>query len=83
MKIGKKHLLLPVLAVGMLAGCGPTNKTITSSPSPCVITPDSAGIANLDVAFNIPANYISKRSRLFITPALVVDDSVVDQLEPL
>lgn len=83
MKINKKHLILPVLATGMLVSCGTSNKSITSTPSPCVITPDSAGVANLDVAFNIPAKYISGRSRLFITPVLVAGDSLVDQYDPV
>ncbi|MCM1142686.1 MAG: hypothetical protein NC453_29285 [Muribaculum sp.] len=83
MKLNIQHLIFPVLASCVLAGCGSPRKAITATPSPCVVTPDSAGKVNLDVAFNVPGHYLSKRSRLFITPSLFVGDTLVEEYEPL
>lgn len=82
MKISKKLLVLPMLAAGLLVSCSSTKEPITSSPSPYVLTPED-GVAKLDLDFNIPKNYVSKRSRIFITPELVEGDSVIDRFDPL
>ena len=74
-------------SVGMmvLTGCAMHNdgKTISTSPSPCVLTTDSANRAQLDVSFRVPHNYISRRSRLVITPQLMVGDSMVGECRPV
>ncbi len=78
-----KQTILPVIAACVIAGCGTERKAITSEPSNCVVTPTDEGYADLDVDFKIPGHYFSKRSRLFITPTVVVGDSVVGEYEPL
>jgi len=40
-------------------------------------------MVNVDVMFNVPGHYLSERSRLFITPTLLVGDSAVDEYEPI
>lgn len=88
MKHHIKPFVLVSVSAGMLlltTGCAThnENKNITISPAPCVVTPDSANQARLDVAFRIPAHYLSKRSRLVIKPLLLVGDSVVGEYQPL
>lgn len=73
-------------ALGLLAGCAVSRqdgKTVTVTPSPCVLTPDSANQIQMDMRFHIPRDYFSKRSRLVITPQLLVNDSVRDEYVPL
>ncbi len=73
-------------ALGLLAGCAASRqegKNISVSPSPYVLTPDSANRVRMEMRFHIPGEYFSKRSRLVITPQLVVDDSVKDEYVPL
>lgn len=70
----------------LLSGCASsrkTGKTITTTPSSYVVAPDSANQVHLDMIFHIPENYLSKRSRLIITPQLVVDDTVREAYLPL
>ena len=70
-------------SAGLLIGCNSPKKAITSNPTPYTVTPDSAGIVNLDINFNVPDHYLSKRSRLFITPTLVTGDSLIDEYTPI
>ena len=63
-------------------GCA-SHKAITTSPASCVLVPDTASMACLDVQFHIPDHYFSKRSRLVISPQLVVGDTVLDEFAPL
>lgn len=85
----KKQLYTVTLAtatLGLLTGCAtgqPKDKAVTTQPTPCVLTPDSAGQVNLDVRFQIPQNYFSKRSRLVITPQLFTADTLYQELVPL
>lgn len=87
MKHSIKHsYLLPATALlTLLTACAAhkDNSTITTTPSPCVIAPDSANRAQLNVAFRIPAHYISHRSRLVITPQLLVADTVAAECRPV
>lgn len=82
MKNNVSYYMLLSVAVA-LYGCGSSHKAITATPSPCVVTPDSADMVNIDVKFNVPDHYLAKRSRLFITPTLFVGDSAVDEYEPI
>lgn len=83
MKSNIPYYILLLSAVGLLAGCASSHKAITAIPSPCVVTPDSANMVNVDVWFNVPDHYFSKRSRLFITPSLFVGDTAINEYEPI
>lgn len=81
----KKIAALPVLIV-LAAGCSTgrkTVKTIETMPQYYVVTPDSNNAVKLDMEFNIPSHYFSKRSRLIILPQLVENDSVKGEFTPL
>ena len=82
----KHYFPISLLLSGLLmtAGCtsGRPHGAITSSPAPLAVTPDDNKV-KVDVKFNVPANYISKRSRLFITPAYMVDDEIVKEFSPI
>lgn len=75
-----------LLSLSVLAGCSPAKrmaKALSTVPEQPVLTPDSTGTVEMDVAFRIPRKYISARSRLFITPQLIVDDSLYGGFAPL
>ena len=77
------YYILLLSAAGLLAGCTSSRKAITANPSPCVVTPDSANMVNVNVRFDVPDHYFSKRSRLFITPLLFVGDTAIDEYESI
>ena len=84
----KRNIIYPVLlatSVGIFAGCATQKnaKSVTVEPALSTLTPDSANMAQMQVTFNVPGKYFSKRSRLVISPQLVVEDSVLDEYEPL
>ena len=74
MNIGKRYILiLPVLAaLGALEGCATarpgTDKTVLVSPDSLTLTTDMEGRADVEVVFQLPGHYLSKRGRLVITP---------------
>lgn len=75
-----------LLCLTLFAGCSSARrmaKSISMEPEQLVLTPDSTGTVELDVAFQIPRKYISTRNRLFITPQLIVDDSLCCEFAPL
>ena len=84
----KRNIIYPVLlatSVGIFAGCATQKnvKSVTVEPALSTLTPDSANMAQMQVTFNVPGKYFSKRSRLVISPQLIVEDSVLDEYEPL
>lgn len=85
MKLKVYHIILAVVSTGLLAGCASTRRagTITTSPAPCVLTPDKERHAEMDIVFHVPEKYLTKRSRLVITPQLVVGDTVKEEYLPL
>lgn len=86
MKSKIQYITLLAASAGLLAGCGSSRqagKAITATPTPYVLTPDDGKHAEMDVVFHVPEDYFTKRSRLVITPQLVVDDSVKDEYLPL
>lgn len=86
MKTKLYTITFAVAALGGLTGCatgGKAGKSVTSTPAPYVLTPDSMDRVTLDLMFHVPRNYFSKRSRLVITPQLWVNDSVSDEYVPL
>lgn len=79
-------LTIATAAMALLAGCTAGRKSdraVTVSPSPAVLTPDSSGQMQMDVTFRVPLHYLSRRSRLVILPRLVVGDSVKEEYDPL
>ena len=73
-------------AVNMLVACSTgkqAQKTVTATPAPCMLTPDSANRVQMDLLFRVPRRAFSKRSRLIITPQLMVNDSLYDEYLPL
>lgn len=82
----KKNIIhISIAGLLILTGCT-TPKTvlpITSTPSPYEITADSDSKAQLRLSFHVPANYISKRNRIVITPQLVEGDSILTEYQPL
>jgi len=86
MKRNIQYITLLTASLGLLAGCASNRqaaKTVTATPSPCVLTPDSANQVRMDMLFHVPENYFSRRSRLIITPQLVVEDTVKEEYMPL
>ena len=89
----KKITLLVIyfLAIGiavalMCTGCTQgieKGKMITFTPTPYPIIVDSSGQVPVNLCFNIPKHYFSKRSRLFIIPMLRDSDSIVGEYKPL
>lgn len=86
MKRNIQYITLLTASLGLLAGCASNRqaaKTVTATPSPCVLTPDSANRVRMEMLFHVPENYFSHRSRLVITPQLVVEDAVKEEYRPL
>lgn len=80
------RLVLSISGLLILSGCstaGRVAKTISVEPEKHVLVPDSTGAVELDVLFHIPEKYVSMRSRLSITPQLILDDSLFSELSPL
>lgn len=74
-------MALLVVAATLPTGCASRKggKQIAVEPGVQVLTLDSARKAELDVTFNVPARYFSKRNRLFISPALYSGDSLIKE----
>lgn len=75
-----------LINIFIISGCSSATKMADKMlivPDYQHIAPDSTGIVDLNVSFNIPEAYISKRSRLFITPQLYVNDSLWWEFAPL
>ena len=86
MKFSKNTtVLFALLATGamVLGGCATHRggKHISVEPGVQMLTLDSSRKAELDATFNVPARYFSKRSRLYISPALYSGDSLVKKYE--
>ena len=85
----RKRLYTFVLAaamVGLFAACASGRKageTVTVSPSPASLVPDSSGQMRMDVLFRVPSHYLSQRNRLVILPELVVNDSMKGEYPPI
>lgn len=79
-------IVFALVSLTVLAGCSSVKRMACSlsveSGQP-VLSPDSTGTVEVDVAFHIPRKYISARSRLFITPQLIVDDTLCAEFAPL
>lgn len=88
MKRNKQYIIPLSLAamLGLFSGCASlrhSSKVITTTPAPYVLTPDSANQVSVNMVFHLPEEYFSRRSRLFISPQLIVADSVREEFCPL
>ena len=77
--------LSAIAGLMMMTGCAThkAGKVVTTTPAPYALTPDSANRAQLDVTFHVPGHYFSKRSRIVITPQIMMGDSVVGECMPI
>lgn len=75
--------LLSLLAFVGCSSAGKTAKSISVESGQTLLTPDSTGTVEMNLLFHIPRKYVPARSRLFITPQLIVDDSLCAELTPL
>lgn len=81
-----KHFLTSSIilsAAAIMAGCNSGNKIITTTPDNLTVAASRKGEVNLNVDFNLPAHTVASRSRLFITPAFMVGDTIVKEYAPL
>ena len=86
MKHSIYHILLATTAAGLLGACATHRQAaepVTATPAPCLLTPDSANRARMDLTFHIPENTFNRRTRLVITPQLLVGDSVAEARQVL
>lgn len=86
MKRNIQYITLFTIAFGILAGCASSRRagrSVTATPVLNLLTPDSIDCVQVDMAFHIPSNYFSKRSRLIILPRLVVEDTIKAEFTPL
>ena len=74
----------------MLAACaskapGPKAQRISVAPNPCEVTVTAESRqGTVDLNFDVPAKYFSRRSRLVIAPQLVAADSTtISELKPV
>lgn len=82
----KNSVILALFGLLLLAGCSPTQRmarSVSVVQEHPVLEPDSTGAVEMNVSFRVPKRYVSARSRLFITPQLVVDDTLCTEFEPL
>lgn len=79
-------IVLSLLNLLVFTGCSSTKRkarAISVAPEQSILAPDSTGTVEMNVSFHIPRKYISTRSRLFITPQLIVEDSLYTEFTPL
>lgn len=80
------YILLALLGFSFLAGCSSTKemkKSISVEPAQQILESDSSGAIEMNVIFNIPKRYITSRSRLFVTPQLIINDSLCSEFAPM
>ena len=87
---GRSCLFALAFAASALAGGSVLSSCATRqvsplavSPSPLAIMPDAGDSVRMDVVFNVPENYLTRRSRVVITPQLMSGDSVYGEYTPV
>lgn len=81
---GALLLLALLVAVPLLSSCGTRQGLpLLVSPSNQTIMPDVDDSAHVNVMFHVPENYLTSRSRVVITPQLMVGDSVYTEYIPV
>lgn len=87
MKTKIQYITLFTAAIGLLTGCAASKnqagKVVTTTPSPYVLTPDTANRITMDLVFNVPEHYLAKRNRLVITPQLINGTELKDEYTPV
>lgn len=81
-----QYTVLTVTLLSLASGCATTKLSkngITINQVQETLVPDSLNQVSVDVSFNIPRNYISKRSRLFISPQIISNGAVREELVPI
>lgn len=73
------------VVLGLSSSCATTKvvKPITTTPAPCILSPDLNGVAEMNIDIHIPSDFMSKRMRLYITPQLVTGGQVAQTFEPI
>lgn len=86
-KIRQSIILYSATAMGLmvgLTGCSTVRKgQVEAIGVEKALVPDSRWEVPVAVTFRIPADYLSKRARLVITPQLLVGDSLRGEYEPI
>lgn len=67
----------------LLVACNTSEKAIKVAPEVQKVTPDSCGKISLDLGLEVPAGYVSPRSRLIVVPQLCDSTSALMELDPL
>lgn len=82
-----RHYIILAATIGLLSGCATSKKqaerVITTTPDPYVLTPDTANRIMMNLVFNVPEHYLTKRNRLVITPQLINGTEVKEEYTPL
>lgn len=83
-----KGYVLIILLINILITVSCVSKkqikdAVSAFPVKQILIPDTSGVINMDLTFDIPEHYISKRSRLIIVPQLFVDDSMMTEFTPI
>lgn len=74
------------IGVALLSGCASKKSSVggmTVQPYPYVLMPDTSGNVRMDVTFQVPEHYLNRRSRLVITPQLLINGQVWEELLPV
>lgn len=87
----KKHIstkhAVPALAAAcamMLAGCATRGAdTVSIEPQAQTLLPDNESKVTVESTIKVPGDYVSRRSRLIITPQLLADGKLVEELDPI
>lgn len=86
MRTNIQYIILTT-AIGLLSGCATAKKqaekAVSTTPSPYVLTPDTANCVSMDLVFNVPQHYLTKRNRLVIVPQLISGTEVKEEYMPL
>ena len=79
------YIIGVVVALLLTVGCSSTHEGhVSVSPSPYEVEVGENGETTINLSFDIPANYISRRSRIVISPQVMTSDStVIASLRPV
>lgn len=80
------YTVAALLILTVFSGCSSARRmagSVSVVAGQPVLSADSTGMYEMDVTFSIPRNYMSARSRLFITPQLIADDTLCTEFAPL
>lgn len=87
MKTKTPYITVLAASIGLLSGCATSKKqvekVVTTTPTPYVLTLDTANCIHMDLTFHVPENYLKKRNRLVITPQLMSETEVKEEFMPV